>query len=44
MKVKDSLSILKGKGRSGSSVRTAIVKSTPADELPPKEKHVKCKN
>ena len=39
--IKDQFSILKGMGRSGSSVRTAIVKGTRNDRTPPKEKHVK---
>ena len=43
MKVKDTLSIISSKGRSGSSVKTAIIKATAVDDLPPKEKHVKSK-
>jgi hypothetical protein len=38
--VKEEFAILKAKGRSGSSVKTAVIKATRSELAAPKKKHV----
>jgi hypothetical protein len=38
--IKEELAIAKAKGKSGSSVKTAVIKASRSDPDPPKRKHV----